>query len=247
MILQQTREYVDYITRIQLPIVASNWAEEIFSDLIGTGLFGPAFISSLSLLLLPSQDLDSADEAYPTSRFRVQTCINALDRTDPGFGYKELNRKSTTNLDYDHLIKPWREVVGSQIRWPIDTMYKTVFNSILRMKHNLVNEAKELLRDNKYSYSDFASEVPKLRTRLLAWLPPNEYQTTVGGDFKVAKIQAIFNAAWLAYLDDIKTLTAMFPQFPDIKVHSKFCDLVTKGIDLSDIQVRWRSIENGED
>ncbi|MBI2855027.1 MAG: dCTP deaminase [Chloroflexi bacterium] len=182
MALQQTREFVEYVTRVQLPIMGSSWAEEMFSDIVGTGLFGPAYVCSLALLLLPYEDMDSPSDGYPPSRLRVQACINALDRTDPGFGYRKLKVGSESRKDYDSLVKPWREVVGSQYKWPDQEPYRTVFESVLGIKANIINEAKAALSKSRYSPVDFGTEVPTLRARIADWLPPNEYQQGVGAE-----------------------------------------------------------------
>ncbi len=241
MVLQQTREIIEYRTRFQLPLIAASWAEEIFSDFIGTGLFGPAYICSLSVLILPFDDIDMPSESHPPSRFRVQSCIRALHRSDPGFGYKRLaDRKE--NAEYDALVRPWSEAVTSVPHRPTDDLYKTVFGLILSIKDNILLEAKRQLGTSAFSYSRFHAEVPQLRNRLIDWLPPNEYQLAASDQFRTPSIQAIFNAGWLSYLEDMNRLLGLFPKFPELLVRKKYYQLIAKGIELSNIQDRWETL-----
>jgi len=242
--LQQTRQSIEYLVSIQLPIITTSWAEELFSDIIGTGLFGPAFICSLSILLLPFDDIDISSESHPPSRFRIQSCLTALNRNDPddpGYGYKDLS-KTNRNTEYDCLVKPWKEAVGIKFHWPTEEPYKTVYRTILGIKNRIIGEAKRQLGDNAFSYSRFAAQVPKLRSRLISWLPPNEYQTKRGEQFNTSSIQAIFNSGWLSYLEDMDGFVRLFPQFTETDIRKKFYQLVIKGVDLANIQHKWKEM-----
>lgn len=241
MVLQQTKEFIEYRMRFQLPIIAASWAEELFSDFIGTGLFGPAYICSLSVLTLPFDDIDMPSESHPPSRFRVQSCIIALNRSDPGFGYKKLvdNNKSD---EYEALIHPWRDAVTNAFHRPTDDLYKTVFNLVLNIKDDIILESKKQLNTNAFSYSRFHAEVPQLRNRLIDWLPPNEYQLNTGDQFHTPSIQAIFNSGWLSYLEDMNKLLKLFPDFSELVIRKKFYQLIAKGIELSNIQDRWKTL-----
>ena len=241
MVLQQTKEFIEYSTRFRLPIIAAAWAEEIFSDFIGTGLFGPAYICSLSVFILPFNDIDMPSESHPPSRFRVQSCITALNRSDPGFGYRKLGALKKS-AEYDALIRPWSEVVTSTYHRPTEDLYKTVFNLVLNIKDDIILEAKSQLSTNAFSHSHFYAEVPQLRNRLIDWLPPNEYQPNTGGQFHTPSIQAIFNSGWLSYLEDMNRLLDLFPDFSELVTRKKFYQLIAKGIELSNIQGRWETL-----
>jgi hypothetical protein len=239
--LQQTKQSIEYMTRIQLPIIATSWAEELFSDFVGTGLFGPAFVCSLSILLLPFDDIDETSDSHPPARFRIQSCLTALNRNDPenpGFGYKALY-KSHKNTEYDCLVKPWKEAVGAIIKWPTEEPYKTVFQAVLKIKGEIIQEAKKQLDKNVFTFPQFSSEVPPLRNRLIDWLPPNEYQKKRGEPFTTSSLQAIFNAGWLSYLEDMNKHVSLFPQFEETEIRKKFYQLVIKGVDLGNIQHKW--------
>lgn len=242
--LQQTRQSIEYITKIQLPIITSSWAEEMFSDFVGVGLFGPAFICSLSILLLPFEDVDTPSESHPPSRFRIQSCLTALNRNDPddpGYGYKGLY-ESKRNTEYDFLVQPWKEAVGTKFQWPSEEPYKTVYRMVQQIKDKLILAAKTQLGPNIFTRGQFITEVPILRKRLTDWLPPNEYQRKLGGPFTTSSIQAIFNAGWLSYLEDMPDFMRLFPQFSETQIRSKFYELLTKGVDLANIHSKWMEL-----
>ena len=242
LILDRTKEYIAYLTRIEVAMVAGNWVKELFCDIIGTGLFGPSYICSLSVLLLPFSDIDQPSHTHPSNKYRIQTCIHSLERSDPGFGYRKLKgRPSETELE--HLIQPWREVVGNRTSIT-DPAYKAVSEAVIRIRDEIVREAKSALEGRYFSPSKFMKTVPILRNRIRNWLPPNEYQLNRGDDFKVAGLEEIFNAGWLAYLQDMEYFRMLFKGFTEDKIKGKFHALLSKGVESSDIQMRWKSQEN---
>jgi hypothetical protein len=244
--LQQTRESIEYLTKIQLPLITASWAEELFCDFVGVGLFGPAFICSLSILLLPFEDIDTPSDSYPPSRLRVQSCLTALNRNDPdnpGYGYKKLY-ESKRNNEYDSLIQPWKEAVGPRFLWPSDEPYKTAYNMIQKIKDKILLAAKQQLGQNIFTRAQFISEVPVLRKRLIDWLPPNEYQLKAGELFTISSLQAIFNAGWLSYLEDMPEFIKLFPNFTETQIRTKFYQLLIKGVDLANIQLKWNELSS---
>lgn len=242
LILEQTREFTEYVTRIEVFTIASYWVEELFCDIIGTGLFGPAFICASSMFLLPFKPIDDASNTHPSSRLRIQWSINALERADPGFGYRYLF-KNSTGVTLDPLVKSWKELVGIKAIAPKDAAYKFVFDviSTVKVRDKIIEEAKLALGDNFFHPRHFKKEVPRLRERLKNWLPPNEYQMVTGDPFSTASLQGIFNAGWLSYVEDMPYFSELFKRLSENEIKSRFYGLVSKGIESSQIQIRWQN------
>jgi len=243
LILDRTKAFIGYLTRIELPMIAGKWVKELFCDVIGTGIFGPSYICSLSVLLLPFSDIDRLSHTHPSSRYRIQTCIHALERSDPGFCFRKL-KGHPSEKELEHLIQPWREIVGARVTSIDDPLYKAVFEAVIRIRDEIVHEAKSALEGRYFSPSRFKAVVPILRKRIVNWCPPNEYQLNRGGDFEIASLEEIFNAGWLSYLQDMEYFRILFKDFTEDKIKGKFHALLLKGVESSDIQMRWISQKN---
>ena len=97
----------------------------------------------------------TSNETHPPSRFRVQSCINALVRNDPGFGYRNL-KKRHKRIELNCLIKPWSEAVGSLFHWPNnDEVQRAVFHLIVSIKSQIILAAINQLGDNLFTYGSF--------------------------------------------------------------------------------------------
>ena len=244
LILEQTREFAEYVTRMQVFTIASYWIEELFCDIIGTGLFGPAFICASSMFLLPFSQIDETSDTHPSSKLRIQWSINALERNDPGFGYKHL-REDSGEVALELLIQPWKQLVGTKATIPRDAVHKVVFDTVIKVRGKVIEEAKSALGAHFFRPSYFKKEVYPLRERLRNWLPPNEYQMTAGNPFTIASLQGIFNAGWLSYVEDMPYFVSLFKErLSENEIRSRFYGLVSKGIESSQIQLRWQNAKD---
>lgn len=246
LILEQTREFAEYTTKLEVVTITSYWIEELFCDIIGTGLFGPAFICASSMFLLPFKQIDEASDTHPSSRLRIQWSINALERNDPGFGYRHL-REDSGEVSFEPLIQPWKQLVGTKATVPRDAVHKVVFDIVTntKMRDRIIKEAKLALGDTFFHPRDFKKEVFPLRERLRNWLPPNEYQTTAGNPFTRGSLQGIFNAGWLSYIEDMPQFMKLFKRrLSENEIKSRFYGLVSKGIESSQIQLRWQNTKD---
>lgn len=238
ILLDQTRGFMEYITKMEILRVSSKWIEELFCDFIGTGLFGPAFICASSMFLLPFTQIDDSSDSHPSNRLRVQLSINALERSDPGFCYRLLYKPNLKN-DVEPLIKPWKQLIGVRYIPPQDPVHKIAFEAVVNIKDKIIKEAKSALGDKYFHPSSYSKEVPQLRKRLGGWLPPNEYQIKAGDKFSIASLQGIFNSGWLSYLEDMPNFISLLQRLSESEVKSRFYGLVSKGIESSEIQLRW--------
>lgn len=246
LILEQTRAFMEYITRVEVSTVASNWIKELFCDIIGTGLFGPAFICASSMFLLPFSQIDETSDTHPSSRLRIQWSINALERTDPGFGYKHLREDSGEGA-LELLIQPWKQLVGTKATVPRGSVHKVIFDSVTntKMRDRIIKEAKLALGANFFSPRYFKKEVSPLRERIRSWLPPNEYQMKPGDAFTIASPRGIFNAGWLSYVEDMPYFVSLFEKrLSENEIKSRFYGLVSKGIESSQIQLAWQKAKD---
>lgn len=242
-VLDQTRGFMEYITKMETLRVSSKWIEELFCDCIGTGLFGPAFVCASSMFLLPLTQIDDSSDSHPSNRLRVQLSINALERSDPGFCYRLLYKPDSQD-DLEPLIKPWKQFIGVRRIPPQDPVHKIAFEAVINIKDKIIREAKSALGDKYFHPSSYSKEVPLLRKRLRDWLPPNEYQIKAGDKFSIASLQGIFNSGWLSYIEDMPDFINLLQRLSESEIKSRFYGLVSKGIESSEIQLRWERAKN---
>jgi hypothetical protein len=65
--------------------LVSAWLEELFSDAVGTALFGPAFLVSMLEVLLTTGSLDRGTASHPPLAARLQCIGRTLQHVDMGF------------------------------------------------------------------------------------------------------------------------------------------------------------------
>jgi hypothetical protein len=190
------------------------------------------------MFLLPFTQIDDSSDSHPSNRLRVQLSINALERSDPGFCYRLLYKPNLKD-DFEPLIKPWKQLIGVRHIPPQDPVHKIAFEAVITIKDKIIKEAKSALGGKYFHPSSYSKEVPQLRKRLGDWLPPNEYQIKVGDKFNIASLQGIFNSGWLSYIEDMPNFVSSLQRLSESEVKSRFYGLVSKGIESSEIQLRW--------
>lgn len=241
--LERTRQYIEYTTRLNLPKVISSWVQEIYCDIIGAGIFGPSFACALSVFLLPFSDIDEPQDTHPCHRLRMQVCLHALDRSDPGFGYRKLQGHES-RTEFEAMTLLWKDMVGTRAHPPENLIAKAVFKAVVKMRNNIILEAKTALNGKYFPPIKFKKSISLLRKRIYDWLPPNEYQNNIGDEFTVASLEEIFNAGWLTYLHDMEHVKEILKDFSEEKILGKYQALLLKGIESSDIQIRWLEQKN---
>jgi len=234
--LEQSSQYIQYYLKGTLLESAMRWVKEIYCDIVGVGIFGPAFICAQSILFLPFKNIDLCDEYYPPNRVRVQLAIKALERSDPGYGYRKYSKYDDLA---ETLIDPWKEFVTTHATEPDQEFFKVVFRSVYNIKDKIIESAKNALQGKYYKYSQIENEANLLKARILDGLPPNEYQRDKGEEFITANLQSILNAGWMAYLRDMQAFAALMPSVPEYEATTRFFGLLSKGIESGELQLAW--------
>lgn len=235
--LQETGPRLEFLWRTILTSVAANWVEEIFCDAVAVGLLGPASICAQSLFLLPGTDIDHFTESHPPARLRIQVAIRALTRSDPGFGYRKLDKPRFQKIVLP-LIAPWKQYVGTAYVRP-KPWGNMAFDAVTKVTSDIVRRAVRALGRARFSPAAFNVQVPPLFQRIHQGLPPNEYKLEEENDFTVGAPQAILNAAWLSFLYDMELFAKYMPERSEHAIKRRFYDLISKGVGCSEIQRRW--------
>lgn len=242
--LEETRDFLQYMLKTEIGIIAARWVREIFCDIVGVGLLGPAFICSAGIFMLAFEDIDHPTLTHPPSRLRIQLALRALERDDPGFGYRRLLSGPSSDA-VRSVTYPWKESVGTNVVRPTGVQQRVVFDAVYRLGDDIIRQAKRCLQGSFLYPGWFNREVPMLRNRIRGGLPPNEFKPSAGEKFNIATLQGIFNAGWLCYMNDLSHFGSLHADLTEEEVKSRFYGLIAKGMESSEIQKRWSEFQQG--
>lgn len=232
--LEQSREFVDIAARAGIQAVAARWVRELFCDVVGVGLFGPAFICSISLFTMPGSDPSHCSETHPPDSMRTRLCLRALFNKKTGFAYIKDDDDLVTAM-----TAPWSTYVQEHNSAPGAPNLSITFKAVTRISIEIIKLAKRSIGPkNIFSQKLFAYWVSDLAARIVAGLPPNEVRRA-GLGFEVATFPAIMNAGWYVYLFQLPELHHQMPAFKPAELKSRFYGLVSKGVDAAELQGQW--------
>jgi hypothetical protein len=137
------------------------------------------------------------------------------------------------------MVKRWREEVGYTYIPPSAPIFKLAFDPVLKLKDNIIREAKRIIDDVNLKPTVFENNIGYLRDRIINLLPPNEYLDPSTNEFITADHAMILNAAWLSYLEDLDLIKSKLSAISEEKFNERYFGLITKGIELSEISHRW--------
>ena len=219
--------------------MAARWVRELFCDVVGVGMFGPAFICSISLFTLPGRDPSHCSDTHPQDTMRVQLCLRSLFDKRNGFAYP---------VDVDDwgtsMTGPWKSYAQENAGAPTSPTFSITFKAVAKLGAEIIGQAKKALGpSNIFNQKVFAYWVPDLVHRIVSGLPPNEVRRA-DSKFEVAGFPAMMNAAWYVYLFNLTALQLRMPGLEPAALKTRFYGLVSKGIDAAELQMRWQEAKD---
>ena len=230
--------------------------QEIISDLFCSKLFGPAALFSFFEMAAFGKNFDNIDEEYlyPPWRTRLRIMLEDLQWSIYNKSFKRVATKryfredwATKSIEaFENDMKIIEEIVNNKID---EKHIKS--NKLARIAFNSVNESlKEIKRFlNKklrghlcLASEEFCKWILLLVERLHYDIPPNEFE--IKGIKKISDLKTIFNAGWLfkrAFLSSIFELKGQKDYFDRLYILNR---LVLKGIELSDINLKFVQYRN---
>lgn len=236
--LNQSRAAIDYATRTQIRKILGDWSMELYADAIGVMLLGPAFVCGTAAFFLPCADIDAPSITHPPVRYRIQRQLSILMEPDPGLDYSQ-----AADTLVDSMVRPWSEYVDQEVVVPDNAIFRIVFQAAHQLKDIITREAKKAIpEDLRFAPQKFINQVPGLCDRILQGLPPNEIIdfASESTETNIGDFQSIINAGWQVYLCRFDELSNNFSQATDQEVLERFYGLLGKGLESSEIQLRYR-------
>ncbi len=188
--------------KTQLLDVILQWYREIFSDVFGIYLLGPACFLAFSEIGLQALDIPSA--SHPPPHLRL-TWMLTLHRRLGYLDQKDQSGASTVAGSLDdkskaHLEK-WDAFLKANPLAQLDPFYACVINSVGAAMDRIEQEVKRVVGTNGFTARRFADEVNHLVERILRLVPPSEADALPNPSF-----ESILNAGWVVRttrLDDL--------------------------------------------
>ncbi|CUV65339.1 hypothetical protein BN3087_280010 [Sulfurovum sp. enrichment culture clone C5] len=233
-------EFIDYCAYIWKRLF-----EELMSDAVGTVLFGPAMVFSISefalhydLDLLPSRE----NNFYPPWRSRLRLSIEVLKRNISDlesmsngsslFGNAQIQDRIESIID---IIKKQSDLKAMKSDEILSALFKNVYDHVVSKQEEIYKHFSK----NNFNKDDFFKKIELLSDRLTRGIPPNT--TNDLDSTKNATLCEILNAAWkerISWESGIFDGDGSFKN-ESLKKRTKLNDLTNKAIEFSELQASY--------
>lgn len=210
--------------------LAQAWLEEIFSDAVGTCLFGPAFMVSMLEVLLTTGSMERGTPSHPPLAARLKCIGRTLQHPELGFDPGRLptnlrNRFETAMTEADAVLKVAPMRIGSDAR-----LYAAVRDMLLAHMDDVVKIAIDHVKASNALYTavQFQADVEKYTEEfVLTGVPPID---------KDATLATVFNVGQVLCSDH---LGRFCPGVDDREKERRVDDLLLKAIEVNEIATSW--------
>ena len=206
------------------------WLEELFSDSVGTCLFGPAFFVSILEVLLTTDSLDRGTRNHPALAARLQCIGRTLQRPELGFKVESFTPKLKSRFEMamaaaDNALKINRTPSGS------DAMLEDIVHgAVLARMDEVISTAIRHVGACKvlYTAAQFDADIAKyVQEFYLTGVPPIE---------KDLPLASVFNVGQVLCSDYMELFC---PGSDDRDKERRVDDLLLKAIELNEIATIW--------
>jgi hypothetical protein len=226
---------------IQQKLKKSSWVEELVADAVALCLFGPAFLFSSIYFSGPFCSMSDPSETHPPDGLRIEfMCMMLLSNYHQGgLGYR--NYLDTSNLNY---LLEWQSYAIDSITTARFSRQDRAMVSVMRRAFpHIMNGTKRLTAPYRYSGKDYVKDVPALCENIANGIPPNEIITDFQrGVIMNVRAESILNAGWSYLISGDQRYAELLNCVDDKwKVTNRLFDLVSKGLEYSEMHSRWRN------
>lgn len=104
-----------------------------------------------------------------------------------------------------------------------------------------MKETKRLTKTYRYTIGTYNEDIPALWENIADGIPPNEITTDFStGKWRIAKAESILNAGWSYLISGDLRYAKLLGEKDKWKVTNRLFDLVSKGLEYSEMQRCWR-------
>lgn len=209
--------------------VIHHWVGEIVADLLAARLFGPAYFLAFATLSLSLGTMDRYSEKHPSSRMRMALMIDELKELGYLKEHPQLGKVGEA-------IRFWSSRADQNYPLPKNRIRKLACDAVREAADTIHQQVRDATDSEVYPVNQFIEEVIPLAERLAQGLPPSEVGSpSMGQPARVATLQGVFNAGWLAYLEHLGPLAKLMNV--DLKEHrpkvvDKLNQLLRKSLEI---------------
>ena len=223
---------------MQQKIIKANWVEELTADAIALCLFGPAFLYSSIYFAGPFCSMSGASETHPPDGIRIQFMCNMLLNSYRRGGLAYKSSLNPTNL---HYLEQWQSYASSSVRtMSVGGLYRPIISGIMSTLPEIMRGAKDLTGTHRYNIRTYSEDIPALRENIADGIPPNELPTDFSaGTQRIVQAESILNAGWDYLISGDSRYAELLGIEDKWKVTNRLFDLVSKGLEYSEMQRQW--------
>lgn len=237
-------KFIDYCASIWKRLF-----EELMSDAVGTVLFGPAMVFSISefalhydLDLLPSQE----NNFYPPWRSRLRLSIEVLKRNISDLECMSSGGSLFVNPQIQdriksiiHIINKQSDIKAMESDEILSALFKNVYDHVVSKREDIYKDFAKTSFDKKAYFN----RIDMLAKRLSGGIPPNT--TNDLDSAENATLCEILNAAWkerISWESGIFDDDGSFKN-ESLKKRTKLNDLTNKAIEFSELQASYLELK----
>ena len=229
--------------------------DELFSDIVGSLLFGPAILFSMFEIAIQTEMDRKPNESnnfYPPWRFRLREILKVIQTTNPPFfpltkQFFESETCRKVNERFKLIKGETRKRTDKQILEGDEILsftYRQILGNLVDVRKFIKKRFKTAIIEPKVLYK----KLRHLIERIDYGIPPNSYEISIK-NHKSATLVEIINAAWfhkISWKENIFDKKGDFNEEIYIK-RDRMNRLTLKAIEYADIESdfeRWKKSKN---
>lgn len=206
------------------------WLEELFSDAVGTCLFGPAFLVAMLETLLTTGSMERGTSTHPPLAARLLCIGKTLQHTALGFSSQSFPPNLRARFDAS------MAEAQSTLQAPSTTASGEVMGTVKDLVLNRIDEIVQVAVDRiqsanvLYTAQQFADDVERFVSRFVKLgVPPIDASASLASVFNVGQVLCSDHLhEFCPGLDD------------DAEKERRIDDLLLKAIELNEVSTRWK-------
>lgn len=218
--------------------VTLSWYRELFSDVLGLHLIGPAYVFAFSEFSL--QALNTPGAKHPPPHLRLSWMLQLMrdygyiDKKDATGAIVDVGSLSDDLKDYFEKLHTFLAANAFGKQAPF---YHCILDAVGQVLGHIKSEVETLVADKGYTPQKFREEVEPLVQRLLRLVPPAE-----GDGVPRPSFVSILNAGWVVKrvrTDELEAIISAERPEEKREVQKILNDLVYKAIEYLVIKETW--------
>ena len=119
-------------------------------------------------------------------------------------------------------------------------LYRPIISGIMSTLPEIMRGAKDLTGTHRYNIRTYSEDIPALRENIADGIPPNELPTDFSaGTQRIVQAESILNAGWDYLISGDSRYAELLGIEDKWKVTNRLFDLVSKGLEYSEMQRQW--------